>query len=188
MRRGIRMILKTKRLILRQFKEDDAENLYKYAKDPEIGPLAGWLPHKSVDESKKVINEILSKPESHAICLKTDNKVIGAIGLKLEGQTNMATKDGECELGYWLGRPFWGQGIVPEAAKELIRHAFEDLSMDAIWCGYYDGNIKSKRVQEKLGFEYVRTTKNLDVPILGEKRTGHSSILTKERWARLKEC
>ena len=189
MKRGINLILETKRLILRQFNENDAENLYKYAKDPEIGPLAGWLPHKNVDESKRVIKEILSKPETYAICLKTDSKAIGAIDLKLKGQTDMTTaKEDECELGYWLGKPFWGQGIVPEAAKEMIRHAFEDLSMNAIWCGYYDGNIKSKRVQEKLGFEYVRTTKNLDVPLLGEKRTGHSSILTKEHWEQLKKC
>ena len=179
------MILKTRRLILRQFKESDAEDLYKYAKDPNVGPMAGWPAHKSVSESKRVIKEILNKPETYAICLKTDNKVIGAISLKLKGQTDMTDRDDECELGYWLGKPFWGRGITPEAANEIIRHAFEDLSINAIWCGYYDGNIKSKRVQEKLGFKYVRTTKNLNVPLMGETRTGHSSILTKDDWEKL---
>ena len=58
------------------------------------------------------------------------------------------------ELGYWLGKPFWGQGIMPEAAREIIRHGFEDIGMTKIWVGYYEGNTKSKRVQEKVGFRY----------------------------------
>lgn len=74
---------------------------------------------------------------------------------------------------------------MPEAAREMIRHGFEDLNMSAIWCGYYEGNAKSKRVQEKCGFAYVRTTEGLDVPLMGEKCTGHSSILTKEKWQSL---
>ena len=182
-----KLILKTERLILRPFKESDAENLYKYAKDLDVGPIAGWPVHKSVEDSKRVIKEILSKPETYAICLKKDNKVIGAIDLKLKGNTDMTDKEDECELGYWVGKEFWGQGIAPEAGREIIRHGFEDLLMNAIWCGYYDGNIKSKRVQEKLGFKYVRTTKNLNVPLLSEKRTAHSSVLTKEDWILLKE-
>lgn len=181
------MILETERLILRPFKESDAENLYKYAKDPDVGPIAGWPVHKSVEDSKRVIREILSKPEVYAICLKKDNKVIGAIDLKLKGSTDMTDKEDECELGYWVGKEFWGQGIAPEASREIIRHGFEDLLMSAIWCGYYDGNTKSKRVQEKLGFIYVRTTKNLNLPLLSEKRTGHSSILKKEDWLLIKE-
>ena len=43
---------------------------------------------------------------------------------------------------------------MPEAARELLRHAFLDLNLVRIWCGYYDGNDKSKRVQEKLGFKF----------------------------------
>ena len=62
----------------------------------------------------------------------------------------MTDKDDECELGYWIGKPFWGQGLIPEAAKELLRYAFEDLGMRAVWCGYYEGNEKSRRVQETL--------------------------------------
>ena len=71
---------------------------------------------------------------------------------------------------------------MPEAAKELIRHGFETLSMRAIWCGYYDGNMKSKRVQEKCGFVHHHTTEGLDVELMGETRTGHANLLTKEQW------
>lgn len=179
------MILETERLILRPWEDSDAENLYEYAKDPEVGPVAGWPPHKSVDESRNIIKTVFSASEAYAICLKADGKAIGAIELKLNGHTDMTDRDDECELGYWLGKPFWGKGIMPEAAREMIRHGFEDLNMSAIWCGYYEGNAKSKRVQEKCGFSYVRTTEGLDVALMGEKRTGHSSILTKEMWQSL---
>lgn len=172
----------TKRLVLRKWNTDDAENLYEYARDPAVGPIAGWPPHKSIEESREIIKNVFSAAEAYAICLKGDNKAIGAIELKLNGHTDMTERDDECELGYWLGEPFWGQGIMPEAAKEMIRHAFEDLGMRAIWCGYYDGNDKSKRVQEKCGFRYQWTTKDVDVPLMHEKRAGHVSRLTKEEW------
>ncbi len=64
----------------------------------------------------------------------------------------------------------------------MLRHAFEDLGMERVWCAYYDGNDKSKRVQEKLGFKYQRTTENVPVPQLGETRKGHVNLLTKEEW------
>ena len=174
--------LETERLILRRWNEDDAEDLYRYACDPDIGPIAGWPAHQSVSESKDVIKNVLNGKEDYAICLKEDGKPIGAIGLKLNGNTNMTDRDDECEIGFWLGKPFWGQGIMPEAVKEMLRHAFEDLDMRKVWIGYYDGNTKSKRVQEKCGFKYQRRSENVDVPLMHEKRTEHVNLMTKEDW------
>ena len=94
----------------------------------------------------------------------------------------MTQREDECELGYWLGKPFWGRGYMPEAAQELLRHAFEDLGMRAVWCGYYDGNEKSKRVQQKLGFVFHHTCNEVFVPLLNEVRIGHTNVLTKEHW------
>ncbi len=178
------MILETKRLILRPWREEDAETLYAYAKDPEVGPPAGWPPHTSVENSLEIIQSVLSQPETYAVCLK-DGKPIGSIGLHLNGSTNMTNRDDECELGYWIGKPFWGQGLIPEAARELLRYAFEMLGMRAVWCGYYEGNEKSKRVQEKLGFQYRYTTHGLDVKLMNERRTGHTNLMTKERWQKV---
>ncbi len=176
------MKLGTERLILRHWEESNAENLYEYAKDPDVGPIAGWPAHQSIEESLDVIKNVFNTKEAYAICLKTDNKAIGAIELKLNGHTDMTNRDDECELGYWLGKPFWGQGIMPEAAKEMIRHAFEDIGMTKIWVGYYEGNTKSKRVQEKTGFRYQWKSENVDVPLMHEKRTGYVSSLTKDQW------
>lgn len=179
------MVLETERLILRKWNETDAEDLYKYASNPEVGPIAGWQPHKNIDESREIIRNVLCGKECYAVCLKNDNIAIGCIELRFVGFTDMTMRDDECELGYWLGQPFWGQGIIPEAAREIIRHGFDDLGMTKIWCGYYEGNEKSKRVQEKVGFKYQWTTEDVDVPLMNEKRTGHVSCITKEEWS---EC
>ena len=119
------MILETKRLLLRTWCEEDAENLYKYASDPDVGPMAGWPVHTSVVNSLDIMRQVLLVPETYAVCLKEDNKAIGCISLKFGDSTDMTDREDECELGYWLGKPFWGQGIIPEAAHELIRHGFE---------------------------------------------------------------
>ena len=180
-------MLETKRLILRPWRETDAQSLYEYAKDPDIGLPAGWPPHTSVENSREVIQKVLSVPETYAVCLK-DGTAIGSVGLKLKGSTDMTDREDECELGYWLGKPYWGQGLIPEAAEALLQYAFESLNMRAVWCGYYEGNEKSRRVQQKLGFVYRYTTKDLDLPLLNEKRTGHTSLLTKEAWKKAHEA
>jgi len=179
------MILTTERLILRPWQESDAEDLYTYARDPEVGPPARWPPHTSVENSREIIINILSAPDTFAVCGK-DNRPIGSIGLKHKGNTDMTDRDDECELGYWLGKLFWGQGIIPEAAREILRYAFEDLGMRAVWCGYYDGNTKSRRVQEKLGFVYIHATEGLEVRALGEIRTGHLNLMTREIWENIR--
>ena len=174
-------MLETKRLLLRPWCEADAEKLYEYAKDPDIGLPAGWPPHKSVEDSLQIIRNVFSAPETYAVCLK-DGTAIGSIGLKLRGYTDMTDREDECELGYWIGKPYWGQGLIPEAARALLRYAFEQLSMRAVWCGYYEGNEKSRRVQEKLGFVYKYTTDDLYLSQLNETRKGHTQLLTKAQW------
>ncbi len=175
-------VLMTRRLVLRRWEQADAEDLYRYASDPDVGPIAGWPPHKSIDESRAVIRDVLNGREAYAICLKEDGRAIGAIELKLNGHTDLTDRDDECEMGYWLGKPFWGRGIVPEAVTEMLRRAFEDIGMQKVWVGYYEGNSKSKRVQEKCRFRFQRKSEGVDVPLMQEKRTGYVSSLTKDQW------
>lgn len=177
------MNFETERLILRPWREDDAEILYKYASDPDIGLPAGFPPHTSVENSREVIKNVLFAPETYAVCLKEDGKPIGSIGLH---RNDLAENDDEYELGYWIGKPYWGQGLIPEASREILRYAFEDLGMARVWCGHYEGNIKSRRVMEKLGFVYHHTTEGIEVRLLGEIRTGHALLMTKEDWKKNK--
>ena len=172
------MILETQRLILRPWKETDAKECYRYAKDPRVGPIAGWQVHTGVEWSRWVIRDVLAVPETYAIVWKESGLPIGSIALHFH--SDLAEKDDEAELGYWLGVPYWGRGIVPEAAREVLRHAFDDLELERVWCGYYDGNLKSKRVQEKLGFVYQWTTENIPVLQMNETRKGHVNLLTRD--------
>ena len=173
------MILETERLILRPWEETDADECYKYAKDPLVGPICGWPVHTSIENSRQVIRDVLMVQETYAIVLRETGLPIGSIGLH---HNDLASKDDEAELGYWLGVPYWGQGLVPEAAREVLRHAFEDLNLSRVWCAYYDGNEKSKRVQEKLGFKYQWTTEDVPVPLMGETRRGHVNLMTRADW------
>ena len=179
------MIFETDRLILRRWEESDAEDLYKCACDPDVGPVCGWMPHKDVRESLYIIKNIFSNAEAYAICRKDDNKAIGEVELMLNGNTDMTNRDDECELGYWIGKDYWGKGYMPEAAKAILRHAFEDLKMDTVWCAYHDGNNKSSRVQEKVGFVYHHTDENVSVPLTGEIIIHHVNIMTKEHWYKI---
>lgn len=162
----------TKRLVLRMFSVDDAKSLYNLVKDRDIGDNAGWPYHKSVLDSKNIIENVLIKDESYAIC-KKDNTLIGAISLK-NIKPNIS-----CELGYWIGKYYWNNGYCTEAARALLSHAFCDCNMQMVYCDYFDGNLSSKRVQEKLGFIYQHTENKFIFPLNTTKLT-HVNILTRE--------
>ena len=172
----------TDRLILRPWRESDAGSLYKYAKDPEIGLAAGWPPHTSVEGSLKVIRTVFSAPETYAVVLKETGEPVGSAGIMSgEGLHSAEMKADEGEIGYWIGRPYWGQGLIPEAVRCLLRRCFEDLGMSAVWCGYYDGNTKSRRVMDKCGFRFHHTEEGNTSP-LGDIRTEHFMKMTREEW------
>lgn len=178
------MELKTDRLILRPWRESDAESLYEYARNPAVGPAAGWPPHTNVADSRRVIREVLSADETYAVCLKSDGIAIGSIGLMIGNAANRPLPATEAELGYWIGVPFWGRALIPEAAHELLRHGFCDLRLQKIWCGHFDGNNRSRRVIEKCGFTYHHTDSNFVCKLTGDIRTEHLFNLSREDWLR----
>ena len=180
-------IMETKRLILRPWREEDAEALFRYAKDSQVGPPAGWAPHKTIEESREILKGILSEPETYAIVLKESGEAVGSIGLMIGERSHGSLPPDEGEIGYWIGVPFWGQGLFPEAVNRLIRHAFEDLGLSCLWCGFFDGNEKSRRVQEKCGFLYHHTIPVVELPQLGETRTEHISYLPREAYFAMNE-
>lgn len=176
------MIIETDRLLLRPWEEGDAEALYKFASDPRIGPIAGWPVHSSVENSLEIIRGVLSQPETYAITVKGDGEPVGSIGLHRGESCSEQMQENEAELGYWIGVPFWGQGLTVEAGRALIERGFRELGYDAIWCGHYEGNEQSRRVQEKCGFIYHHSEKGRHCPLLNEYRDEHFSKLTREEW------
>lgn len=173
-------MIETDRLILRPWREVDAEALFRYASDPDIGSIAGWPPHTSVENSLEIIRTVFSVPETYAVVLKDPEEPVGSCGIMFSNSLHSAgMQQNEAEIGYWIGKPYWGQGLIPEAVKALLLRCFNDLCIDAVWCGYYDGNIKSKRVCEKCGFRFHHTNNDIVSP-LGDRRTEHFYIITKE--------
>lgn len=174
--------LTTGRLVLRAWRETDAASLYKYAKDPAIGSAAGWPPHVSEEDSLNVIRTVFSAPETYAIVLKSTGEPVGSVGLLFGEASHVAgIRADEAEIGYWIGRPYWGQGLIPEAVRCLLRRCFEELGMTAVWGCHYDGNTKSRRVMDKCGFRFHHT-EEADVSSPGDARTEHFMRLTKEEW------
>lgn len=176
------MQLETRRLILRPWAVTDDQALYEYAKDPQVGPIAGWPVHTSVANSREIIETVLSAPETYAVVLKGNHRPVGSIGLMRGQESDIGIPEDEAEIGYWIGVPFWGQGLIPEAVHELLRHGFEDLKLKKIWCGYYAGNVKSKRVQEKCGFVHHHTNRDVPCPLMKDIRTEHIHCQTAEQW------
>jgi RimJ/RimL family protein N-acetyltransferase len=178
----VTVVLETTRLILRPWKETDAESLYEYAKDPLVGPNAGWSVHESVENSLQIIRDVLSADETYAVTIKNDDVAIGSIGLMIGDKSNMDIGADEAAIGYWIGVPYWGQGFIPEAMRELMRYAFDELGISTIWCGYFDGNEKSKRVTEKCGFRFHHTEKDKEWPLINEIKVQHITCITKKEW------
>lgn len=159
------MILETKRLILRPWEESDARQLYQLARDPEIGPRAGWPVHTDVENSRDIICGVLGAPDTWAMVLRETELPVGSIGLKKPDEQFEGMVGLQLEIGYWIGRDYWGQGLMPEAVACVLRYGFEALNCAAIWCAHYDFNAQSRRVIEKSGFLYQcskETTNLLD--------------------------
>lgn len=180
-------MLKTERLIMRPWQESDAASLYKYASDDRVGPIAGWPVHQSEEESLEIIRTVFSHPAIYAVALKEDNVAIGMAGLLIGKDSNFDIADNEAEVAYWIGVPFWGQGFIPEAVKELMRHAFEELKMDALWCGYFAENEQSFKAQAKCGFKHHHTEEKQFNQFMNDYRVEHISRIGKDEWLDLQK-
>lgn len=143
--------LSTNRLLLRAFTMEDLADFYEYCKDPDTGIHAGWKPHESMEESRDILHHFIEEREVWAICEKQSGKVIGSIGLHRDSKRRRNFN--QCRMmGYVLSKAYWGQGLMTEAAKEVLRHAFEDLGLEMVTISHFSYNQRSARVIEKLGF------------------------------------
>lgn len=175
-------LLETERLVLRPWLKSDAPALFGLARNPAVGPAAGWPPHESVADSAGVIAAVLSAPETYAVVRKSTGRLIGCAGFNAGDAANMPLADGELELGYWIGEPYWGRGYATEAARAVIERGFSDLGLSGIHAAYFDGNEASRRVLEKLGFSHLRTEDDVRCELLNESRTEHFANLHAGDW------
>ncbi|MFA5609320.1 MAG: GNAT family N-acetyltransferase [Alcaligenes sp.] len=179
------MKLQTERLILRPWQDSGAEDLYEYAKDERVGPIAGWPVHTSVEESAEIIRTVFNMPEVYAVEHQDNGRAVGCIGILIGKYSNFEISEEEGEIAYWIGVPYWGQGLIPEAVREVMRHAFETLKLKALWCGYFANNTQSQIAQAKCGLRHHHTEENKYNPFLQDYRTEHISRITVQQWRAL---
>jgi len=177
------VVLESERLFLRPWVEEDAPRLFQLACDPEIGPRAGWPVHTSAENSLDIIRGVLRANETYAMVEKATGKIAGSIGLKEPDVRAEYCSGRQLEIGYWIGREYWGRGLTPEAVEILLRRGFEDLDCAVIWCAHYDFNAQSRRVIEKCGFRYQLTKETTN--LLGMTHPTLFYSLTKEEWQKL---
>jgi RimJ/RimL family protein N-acetyltransferase len=180
------MRLETERLLLRPWQGTDASDLYEYAKDERVGPIAGWPVHTSVEHSAEIIRTVFNHPEVYAVELKDNHRAVGCVGILIGAHSHFEISEQEGEIAYWIGVPYWGQGLIPEAVREVMRHAFETLQLKALWCGYFADNAQSYAAQSKCGFRHHHTEETQYNPHLQDYRREHISRITCHEWRALK--
>lgn len=151
--------LETERLRLRPWRESDLEDFYEYASVDGVGQMAGWLPHKDLEESEKILQLFIGEKKTFAI--EYEGKVIGSLGIERYDEEKLpefAPLKGR-ELGFVLSKEYWGRGLMPEAVRRVVRYLFEEAGLEFLVCGHYVENQQSCRVQEKCGFRHYRLVK-----------------------------
>ena len=170
-------MIETERLIIRQIQESDVEDMFEYAQDEDTGPRAGWPPHKTIEDTRKIVNMWLEPnrtEKNYSMIYKPDNKMIGTIGIVHLNQkrkdasnifANQLIKEGKSifEIGTTLSKKYWSKGISTESLKAIIDYLFKNKGADVVLTLHYKENIASQKVQEKnnmkvLG-EYERNKK-----------------------------
>ena len=175
------MLITTPRLRLRPLTEADAADVYAYSRDPRIGPIAGWPPHRSEAESRELIRTVFSAPGIFAMELRDTGRVVGSLGFVGSHPAGVHPDCPDDEIGYSVAHDCWGLGLVPEALKAVLEYGFTDLGLRRVWCSHYAGNWRSRRVMEKQGFTYC-FSRPTAVEDLGETRQTYFYVLTKESW------
>lgn len=153
------VILKTDRLTLRPWIESDLSDFYEYASVDGVGQMAGWLPHKDMEESRGILNHFIAGKKTFA--LEYQGTVIGSLGVEEYREAlypELASLQGR-SIGYVLSRDYWGQGLMPEAVRAVTAWLFDAQDLDFILVSHFDWNRQSRRVIEKSGFRYLTTTK-----------------------------
>lgn len=152
-------------LVLRPWHSDDASALFPLAADPLVGPPAGWPPHKSVEESRQVINEVFSVPGTY--CVTVAGKIVGCVGLvppdDLYAHLMRQFPDDQrvVEIGYWIGRSYWRHGYATRAARCLLMEAFAHHRLDSVWGTHNTENAGSAAVMKNMGMREVSTIANV---------------------------
>ena len=174
--------IETERLLLTPWtdSEEDVKGLYLWASNPNVGPSAGWKPHESLEESRKILVEMfLPGGNAFAIRDKATGEIIGNISVYEDSaRENVASM----EVGYALKEECWGKGYMTEACKAIMDYAFKKYDLVIMAIRTSEVNKRSQRVIEKCGFKYEGTLRKAYHIYTGLDRDSRIYSITREEW------
>jgi RimJ/RimL family protein N-acetyltransferase len=134
--------------ILRPWKASDINSLIKYANNWNIAKnLTNQFPHPYTIQDGKAFIEYATKDEPiHIFAIEVNQEAVGGIGI--HPQSDIFIKN--AEIGYWLGEPFWGHGIVSKAIKQIVQFGFSTFDIERIFARPYGTNVASQKILEKI--------------------------------------
>ncbi|HKR65948.1 MAG TPA: GNAT family protein [Thermoanaerobaculia bacterium] len=141
--------LRTARLTLRPFTADDASAVQRLASAREVAYNTLLIPHPYPEGAAAQWIASHGSDDTHHFAID-DGALVGAMVLKPKAE-------GIAEIGYWIGVPFWNRGYASEAAREVVRFAFEECGMERVFAGHFARNPQSGRVLQKAGMTYEGT-------------------------------
>ncbi|MBC8479469.1 MAG: GNAT family N-acetyltransferase [FCB group bacterium] len=145
------MLIQLDKCQLRSWSPEDADNLVKYANNANVANnLRDGFPHPyTIADARSWLQKAICQDLETIFAIATETEVIGGIGFAIGEDVHRKT----AELGYWLGEPFWGQGIVTQAVTAITEFGFREFNLNRIYAEPYDYNTASCRVLEKAGFQ-----------------------------------
>lgn len=146
-RNGLEKPIKTRRLVLRTLAPGDAADMARLAGDWDVARMTARIPYP-YSEALAVQWMQTLEPGEHVRAITLKGALIGAVGY-------MPQADGSAEIGYWIGKPWWGQGYATESARALVHYCFTTAGYARLTCAHFVDNEASGRVVEKLGFARV---------------------------------
>jgi ribosomal-protein-alanine N-acetyltransferase len=152
------LVIETPRLVLRPIARTDVDALWPYVSDPELPKMMSWDAHRDRGETAAFVErnvDGLARGTDVTWMIVRGGEVIGCISLGEIRWQFRAWRIDRAELGYWLGRPHWGQGVMSEAALAATQWGFETLGLHKITIGCVEGNAASQRIIEKLGYRFL---------------------------------
>ena len=150
------IILKTDRLTLRPWRQEDLEDFFEYASVDGVGQMAGWLPHESKETTQMILDSFIAHKKTFA--LEYQGTVIGSLGIENYLEEEFPELDAlrGRSIGYVLSKDYWGQGLMPEAVKAVQKYLFDVAGLDLLLVSHYVWNGQSRRVIQKCGFRQLK--------------------------------
>lgn len=158
------MFLKTERLTLRKFHEADFDDFYDYAMDDEMSRMMGRRLLRNREDARWNFDWLKDKEERcYGLVYKETGKIIGnlticAVPTELLELEELRDKSGK-SLSFSISKDYQRKGLMLEALNTVIKHLFNIEELDYIQCGHFPFNIASEKLQKKLGFEYLKTSR-----------------------------